>query len=38
MANVGVSQVDVFLGEMWSDAVLEFAQKRMQLRRNFLTA
>ena len=32
MANVGVSQVDVFLGEMWSDAVLEFAQKRMQLR------
>ena len=32
MANVGVSQVDVFLGEMWSDAVLEFAQKRMVLR------
>ena len=32
MANVGVSNVDVFLGEMWSDAVLEFAQKRMQLR------
>ena len=32
MANVTKSTTDVFLGEMWSDAVLEFAQKRMQLR------
>ena len=32
MANVTASKVDVFLGEMWSDAVLEYAQKRMQLR------
>lgn len=32
MANVTTTKVDVFLGEMWSDAVLEFAQKRMQLR------
>ena len=30
MANVTKSTTDVFLGEMWSDAVLEFAQKRMQ--------
>ena len=32
MANVTKTPTDVFLGEMWSDAVLEFAQKRMQLR------
>ena len=32
MANVTKTTTDVFLGEMWSDAVLEFAQKRMQLR------
>ena len=32
MANVTKSTTDVFLGEMWSDAGLEFAQKRMQLR------
>ena len=32
MANVSKNTTDVFLGEMWSDAVLEFAQKRMQLR------
>ena len=32
MANVTKSTTDVFLGEMWADAVLEFAQKRMQLR------
>ena len=32
MANVTKSTTDVFLGEMWSDAVLEYAQKRMQLR------
>ena len=32
MANVTKSTTDVFLGEMWSDAVLELAQIRMQLR------
>ena len=32
MANVTKTTTDVILGEMWSDAVLEFAQKRMQLR------
>ena len=32
MANVSKNTTDVFLGEMWSDAVLEFAQKRMILR------
>ena len=32
MANVTNTTADVFLGEMWSDAVLDYAQKRMILR------